>query len=56
MKNYEINQRLSDAIHTKLTRTVVNILNQYFKNINEYIAQLYKLNLHFFVKAPMVKN
>ncbi|CAF4019594.1 unnamed protein product [Rotaria sordida] len=38
--------------HKKLTQTMLNIMERRFKNINERLIYLYKLELRFFVKAP----
>ncbi|CAF3376490.1 unnamed protein product [Rotaria sp. Silwood2] len=46
----------TDPSDKKLTRTMLDIMERRFKNINERLMCLYKLKLRFFVKAPTVKN
>ncbi|CAF1500204.1 unnamed protein product [Adineta steineri] len=55
MANYEDNQR-SGVTHRKLSQSMLKILNERFKSINQYVTKLYRLKIDFFVKAPMVKN
>ena len=40
----------------KLTDTMLEILKRRFQNINERLIKIYKLKLHFFVKAPIVNK
>jgi hypothetical protein len=42
--------------HKKLIRTMLDVLDRRFRNINDRLEQLYKLKIRFFVKAPMIKN
>lgn len=52
MKQYQ----RSGAAHKKLTGIMINIMERHFLNNNERFVRLYKLKLHFFVKAPTVMN
>ncbi|CAF2972146.1 unnamed protein product [Rotaria sp. Silwood2] len=40
----------------RLTKNMISIMERHFKNINERIIHLYKMKLHYFDVAPMVKN
>ncbi|CAF5071527.1 unnamed protein product [Rotaria sp. Silwood1] len=40
----------------RLTKNMISIMEKRFKNINEHIIHLYKVKLHYFDVAPMVKN
>ena len=42
--------------HKELTRTMLDVWDRRFRNINDRLEQLYKLKIRFFVKAPMIKN
>ena len=42
--------------HKKLTRTMSNLLERRFKNIDDRLAHLHNLKIRFFVKAPTIKN
>jgi hypothetical protein len=46
----------SGASHKKLTAVMINIMERHFLNNNERFIRLYKLKVHFFVKAPAVMN
>ena len=52
MKQYQ----RTGAPHKKLTGTMINIMERHFLNNNERFVRLYKLKVHFFVKAPTVMN
>lgn len=55
MAQYKENQR-SGPSHKRLTRTMIDIMERRFANINERLICLYQLKIRFFVKASMVKN
>ncbi|CAF3713728.1 unnamed protein product [Rotaria sp. Silwood1] len=40
----------------RLTENMISIMEKRFKNINERLLHLYKMKLHYFDVAPMVKN
>ncbi|UJR12966.1 hypothetical protein I4U23_017140 [Adineta vaga] len=42
--------------HKKLTKTMCNIMERYFKNQSQRILAIYKIQLRFFVKAPTAMN
>ncbi len=46
----------SDSQDKQLTRTMLDIMERRFHNMNERRECLYKLKMRFFVKAPMVTN
>ena len=52
-QQYNQTQR-TGPIDKKFTKTMDDIMQQRFKNIEERLEKLYNIKLHFFVKAPTV--
>ena len=52
MKQYQ----RSDAPHKNLIGTMIHLMERRFLDNNERFIRLYKLKVHFFVKAPTAMN
>ena len=46
----------SDPTNNRLNETMLYLMGQRFKNIDEYLLCYYKLKIHFFDKAPTMVN
>lgn len=55
MSDMKMNQR-SGPVNQTLNETMLNLMEERFKNINEHLICLYRLKIHFFDNAPTVMN
>ena len=56
MKEMKKNQQCGGTFNERSTRSLVDLMNVRFKNLDEHLMRLYKMKLNFFDRAPTGVN